>query len=64
MQDGARAGADCCSTRMPRLPRTVALVLWGIDNIKSDGGPIAQALALMGATPRFDSYGRLCRRGS
>ncbi|MEL7027467.1 MAG: cobaltochelatase subunit CobN, partial [Pseudomonadota bacterium] len=42
------------------LPRTVALVLWGSDNIKSDGAPIAQALALIGATPRFDSYGRLC----
>jgi magnesium chelatase subunit H len=41
------------------LPRTVALVLWGSDNIKSDGGPIAQALALMGARPRFDHYGRL-----
>ena len=36
-----------------------ALVLWGSDNIKSDGGPIAQALALMGAAPRFDSFGRL-----
>jgi magnesium chelatase subunit H len=34
-------------------------VLWGSDNIKSDGTPIAQALALMGAVPRFDSYGRL-----
>ena len=31
------------------MPRTVALVLWGSDSIKSDGGPIAQALALMGA---------------
>jgi magnesium chelatase subunit H len=41
------------------LPQTVALVLWGSDNIKSDGGPIAQALALMGARPRFDHYGRL-----
>ena len=41
------------------MPRTVALVLWGSDNIKSDGGPIGQALALMGAVPRFDSYGRL-----
>ncbi len=38
----------------------MALVLWGSDNIKSDGGPIAQALALMGACPRFDGYGRLC----
>ncbi|MEM1375194.1 MAG: cobaltochelatase subunit CobN [Pseudomonadota bacterium] len=41
------------------LPRSVALVLWGSDNIKSDGGPIAQALALMGARPRFDNFGRL-----
>jgi magnesium chelatase subunit H len=41
------------------LPRSIALVLWGSDNIKSDGGPIAQALALMGAKPRFDGYGRL-----
>ena len=43
----------------PSLPRSVALVLWGSDNIKSDGVPIAQALALMGCTPRFDSFGRL-----
>ncbi|MEL7259503.1 MAG: cobaltochelatase subunit CobN, partial [Pseudomonadota bacterium] len=42
------------------LPRTVAIVLWGSDNIKSDGEQLAQALALMGATPRFDSFGRLC----
>ena len=41
------------------LPETVAVVLWGTDNLKSEGGPIAQALALMGAEPRFDSYGRL-----
>ena len=40
-------------------PETVAMVLWGTDNLKSEGGPIAQALALMGAAPRFDSYGRL-----
>ena len=43
----------------PTLPRTVALVLWGSDNIKSDGGPIGQALSLMGTKPRFDSFGRL-----
>ena len=34
-------------------------MLWGTDNLKSEGGPIAQALALMGARPRFDSYGRI-----
>jgi magnesium chelatase subunit H len=41
------------------LPHSVALVLWGSDNIKSDGIPIGQALALIGAKPRFDSFGRL-----
>jgi magnesium chelatase subunit H len=40
-------------------PRSVAIVLWGTDNIKSEGGPIGQALSLIGAKPRFDSYGRL-----
>lgn len=41
------------------LPETVAIVLWGTDNLKTEGGPIAQALWLMGAEPRHDSYGRL-----
>jgi len=35
------------------------MVLWGSDNLKSEGGPLAQALHLMGARPRFDTYGRL-----
>jgi magnesium chelatase subunit H len=42
-----------------QLPESIAIVLWGTDNLKSEGGPIAQALALLGARPRFDSYGRL-----
>jgi magnesium chelatase subunit H len=42
-----------------QLPESVALVLWGTDNLKTEGAPIAQALALLGARPRFDSYGRL-----
>ena len=42
------------------IPKSLALVLWGSDNIKSDGTQIAQALALIGAKPRFDSFGRLC----
>ncbi|MFN5996945.1 MAG: magnesium chelatase subunit H [Paracoccaceae bacterium] len=58
LADG-KAQADRLLATHPTLPRTVALVLWGSDNIKSDGGPIAQALSLMGAKPRFDSYGRL-----
>lgn len=57
-QDGAKQAELLLKTHKT-LPRSVALVLWGSDNIKSDGGPIAQALALMGAKPRFDSFGRL-----
>jgi magnesium chelatase subunit H len=41
------------------LPESVALVLWGTDNLKTEGGPIGQALALVGARPRFDAYGRI-----
>ncbi|MEL6282308.1 MAG: magnesium chelatase subunit H [Pseudomonadota bacterium] len=58
LQDGARQ-AEKLLEKHAELPRSVALVLWGSDNIKSDGGPIGQALALLGARPRFDSYGRL-----
>ncbi|MDJ0778381.1 MAG: magnesium chelatase subunit H [Gammaproteobacteria bacterium] len=42
------------------LPETVALVLWGTDNLKSEGAQLSQALALIGARPRLDSYGRVC----
>ena len=58
LEDG-RKQAELLLETHNSLPRTVALVLWGSDNIKSDGGPIAQALALMGTKPRFDSFGRL-----
>ena len=42
-----------------RYPETMAIILWGTDNLKSEGAQIAQAMALLGAVPRFDSYGRL-----
>ena len=58
VQEGAHQAQVLLDTHTD-LPRTVAMVLWGSDNIKSDGTPISQALALMGAKPRFDSYGRL-----
>ena len=41
------------------LPETVAMVLWGTDNLKTEGGPLGQVLWLMGAAPRLDTYGRL-----
>jgi magnesium chelatase subunit H len=62
VQDGARQ-ADRLLARYRAengaLPETVAMVLWGTDNLKTEGGPIAQALWLMGAEPRHDSYGRV-----
>ncbi|MEL7149078.1 MAG: magnesium chelatase subunit H [Pseudomonadota bacterium] len=58
MREGRRQAQMLLETHED-LPRSVALVLWGSDNIKTDGGPIGQALALIGATPRFDSFGRL-----
>lgn len=41
------------------FPETLAMILWGTDNLKSEGTQIAQAMALIGARPRFDGYGRL-----
>ncbi len=62
MADGARQAQRLLDRHVGdgnALPETVAIVLWGTDNLKSEGGPLAQALALIGAKPRFDSYGRL-----
>jgi magnesium chelatase subunit H len=42
-----------------RYPESMAIILWGTDNLKSEGAQIAQAMALLGAVPRFDAYGRL-----
>ncbi|MFZ5825425.1 MAG: cobaltochelatase subunit CobN, partial [Bacillota bacterium] len=42
-------------------PESVALVLWGIDNIKTGGEGIAQAFALLGVEPEVDSLGRMLR---
>jgi len=41
------------------LPESIAVVLWGSDNLKSEGAQIGQVLRMMGAKPRFDSYSRL-----
>lgn len=63
MRDGAKQADRLLARHIESgnpLPNAIAIVLWGTDNLKSEGGPIAQALALMGAKPRFDGYGRLC----
>ena len=61
-QDGARQAERLLARHAADgkgLPETVAIVLWGTDNLKTEGGPLAQALWLMGAEPRHDSYGRV-----
>ncbi len=60
--DGAKQAERLLARHMKdgnALPETVAIVLWGTDNLKNEGGPIGQVLALLGAKPRFDSFGRL-----
>jgi len=42
-----------------KYPESVGMILWGTDNLKSEGAQLAQVLALIGCRPRFDSYGRL-----
>ena len=62
VKDGARQAERLLQKHIGdghAFPESIAIVLWGTDNLKSEGGPIAQALSLMGAKPRFDSYGRL-----
>ena len=62
VMDGARQASRLLEKHVSEgnaLPESIALVLWGTDNLKSEGAPIAQALALIGARPRFDAYGRI-----
>ncbi len=62
VQDGARQAQrliDKHAAEGNALPESIAIVLWGTDNLKNEGAPIGQVLSLLGATPRFDNYGRL-----
>ncbi|MFO1160331.1 MAG: magnesium chelatase subunit H [Reyranellaceae bacterium] len=63
VEDGARQATRLLERHaadgLP-FPESVAMVLWATDNLKSEGAQIGQALALLGARPRFDSFGRLC----
>ena len=62
MSEGARQADEVIARHTASgapFPETLAMVLWGTDNLKSEGTQIAQALTLIGARPRFDGYGRL-----
>lgn len=63
VRDGARQ-ADMLLERHQQenygYPESIAMVLWGTDNLKTEGAPLGQAMALMGVRPRSDSFGRIC----
>ena len=42
-----------------RYPAAMALVLWGLDNIKTEGEGVAQALWLLGVRPLRDAMNRV-----
>ncbi|NTU94184.1 MAG: magnesium chelatase subunit H [Chlorobiaceae bacterium] len=41
------------------LPESIAIILWGTDNLKSDGEGVSQALALLGAKVKTDELGKI-----
>ena len=59
---GAKRTADALLQRYVdehgRYPRALALVLWGLDNIKTQGEGVAQALWLLGVRPIRDALNR------
>ncbi|PQP92028.1 magnesium-chelatase subunit ChlH chloroplastic [Prunus yedoensis var. nudiflora] len=44
-----------------KYPETIALVLWGTDNIKTYGESLAQVLWMVGVMPVADAFGRVNR---
>jgi magnesium chelatase subunit H len=50
-----------CVEESGAMPRSVGLVLWGLDNIKTHGEAIAQAFVLLGVEPERNSIGRVSR---
>ncbi|KAL2923592.1 Magnesium-chelatase subunit ChlH chloroplastic [Bienertia sinuspersici] len=44
-----------------KFPETVALVLWGTDNIKTYGESLGQVLWMIGVRPIADTFGRVNR---
>lgn len=58
----ARTAADALLQRYRdehgRYPRALAMVLWGLDNIKTQGEGVAQALWLLGVRPIRDALNR------
>jgi magnesium chelatase subunit H len=54
----ATALLNKCLEEQGHYPRAMALVLWGLDNIKTQGDGVAQALWLLGVRPVRDALNR------
>ena len=54
----ARSLLDRYKKENGRFPEAMALVLWGLDNIKTQGEGVAQALWLLGVRPVRDALNR------
>ena len=52
-----------CAANHGNFPQTVALALWALDTIKSEGESLAVVLALVGAQPERDGQGKIWRYG-
>jgi len=48
-----------CLKERGHYPEAIGMVLWGMDNIKTQGEGVAQALWLMGVSPRRDGMNRV-----
>ncbi|MBC8161297.1 MAG: cobaltochelatase subunit CobN [Roseiflexaceae bacterium] len=57
---GALASAADASP-LPATPETIALTLWSMDTIKTEGESLAVVLALIGARPERDGQGKIWR---
>ncbi|MDQ1638710.1 MAG: magnesium chelatase subunit [Pyrinomonadaceae bacterium] len=57
-QHTAAALLQRCLEEQGHYPRAMALVLWGLDNIKTQGDGVAQALWLLGVRPVRDALNR------
>jgi magnesium chelatase subunit H len=57
-EETVRALLDRHLQEYGRHPESIGMVLWGLDNIKTHGEGVAQALMLMGAAPRRDAMNR------
>ena len=48
-----------CLREQGKYPEAIGMVLWGMDNIKTQGEGVAQALRLMGVAPHRDAINRI-----